>query len=97
MKGWIIMKDLEFGERYTWDDVKEAYPGMWVRMSECNLTTGSGIVDGILIGVYDDESIDVEIEMLKKKSKDKLRRTTFDMNVGVIDCLNAEMEVRDEP
>ncbi len=92
------MKELKIGERYTWDEVKEAYPGMWIRMSECNLTIGSGIIDGILIGVYnDDESINVEIKMLSEKSNDKLRRTAFDMGIGVIDCLNAEMEVRNEP
>ena len=57
-------KELEIGKRYTWEEVVEAYPGKWVRMSDCNLTVGSGIIDGILVGVYtDDESEKVELEM----------------------------------
>ena len=30
--------ELEIGKRYTWEEVVEAYPGKWVRMSDCNLT-----------------------------------------------------------
>ena len=51
-------KELEIGKRYTWEEVVEAYPGMWVRMSDCNLTVGSGIIDGILAGVYTDDSVE---------------------------------------
>ncbi len=90
--------ELEIGKRYTWEEVVEAYPGKWVRMSDCNLTVGSGIIDGILVGVYtDDESEKVELEMWDEESKDKLRRTTIGFSVGVIECLNARMEVKDEP
>ena len=54
-------------------------------MSDCNLTVGSGIIDGILVGVYtDDESEKVELEMWDEESKDKLRRTTIGFGVGVI-------------
>ena len=78
-------KELEIGKRYTWEEVVEAYPGKWVRMSDCNLTVGSGIIDGILVGVYtDDESEKVELEMWDEESKDKLRRTTIGFGVGVI-------------
>ena len=91
-------KELEIGKRYTWEEVVEAYPGKWVRMSDCNLTVGSGIIDGILVGVYtDDESEKVELEMWDEESKDKLRRTTIGFSEGVIECLNARMEVKDEP
>ena len=91
-------KELEIGKRYTWEEVVEAYPGKWVRMSDCNLTVGSGIIDGILVGVYtDDESEKVEFEMWDEESKDILDRTTIGFNVGVIECLNARMEVKDEP
>ncbi len=91
-------KELEIGKRYTWEEVVEAYPGKWVRMSDCNLTVGSGIIDGILVGVYtDDESEKVELEMWDEESKDILDRTTIGFNVGVIECLNARMEVKDEP
>ena len=38
-------------EKDTPGGVVKAYPGMWVRMSDCNLTIGSGIIDGILGGV----------------------------------------------
>ena len=92
------MNKLEIGKRYTWNEVKETYPGMWVRMSDCNLTIGSGIIDGTLVGVYtDDESIDAEIKMLDEGAKDMFCRTTDGMGIGVIDCLNAELGVRDEP
>lgn len=87
-------KGLEIGKRYTWEEVVEAYPGKWVRMSDCNLTVGSGIIDGILIGVYADDNVDtVMIKMHQENSKDELQRTTFGFNVGVIECLNAEMGV----
>lgn len=90
--------ELEIGKRYTWEEVVEAYPGMWVRMSDCNLTIGSGIIDGVLVGVYtDDESEAVELGMWDEESKDELRRTTFGFNIGVIECLSAEMGVKDEP
>ena len=90
--------ELEIGKRYTWEEVVEAYPGMWVRMSDCNLTIGSGIIDGVLVGVYtDDESEAVELGMWDEESKDELRRTTFGFNIGVIEFLNAEMGVKDEP
>ena len=90
-----MSKELEIGKRYTWEEVVEAYPGMWVRMSECNLTIGSGIIDGILAGVYTDDAVDlVMIKMHRENSKDELQRTTFGFNIGVIECLNAEMEVR---
>ncbi len=91
-------KELEIGKRYTWEEVVEAYPGKWVRMSDCNLTAGSGIIDGILVGVYtDDESEKVELEMWDEESKDILDRTTIGFNVGVIECLNAEVGVKNEP
>ena len=91
-------KGLEIGKRYTWEEVVEAYPGKWVRMSDCSLMAGAGIIDGILVGVYtDDESEKVELDMWDKESKDKLRRTTIGFNVGVIECLNARIEVKDEP
>lgn len=91
-------KELELGKRYKWEEVVEAYPGMWVRMSDCTLTYGAGIVDGILVGVYSDDEVEpVMIKMHREKSKDKLRRTTSEMGIGVIECLNATMEVRDEP
>ena len=91
-------KELEIGKTYTWEEVVEVYPGKWVRMSDCNLTVGSGLIDGILVGVYtDDESEKVELEMWDEESKDKLRRTTIGFGVGVIECLNARMEVKDEP
>ena len=90
--------ELEIGKRYTWEEVVEAYPGMWVRMSDCNLTIGSGIIDGVLVGVYtDDEAEAVELGMWDEESKDILDRTTIGFNVGVIECLNAEVGVKDEP
>lgn len=91
-------KELEPGKRYTWEEVAEAYPGMWARMSDCSLTYGSGIINGILVGVYSDDEVEpVQIQMWDDESKDELRRTTSEMSVGVIECLNADMEVRDEP
>ena len=69
---------------------------MWVRMSKCNLTKGYGIIDGILVGVYsDDEEEPIQIEIWDEESDDILDRTTCGMNIGVIECLNAEIEVRD--
>lgn len=80
-----MSKELEIGKRYTWDEVVEAYPGMWVRMSECNLIRGVIIADGILVGVYtDDESEEVMIKMHREKSEDILDRTTCDINLGVL-------------
>ena len=91
-------KELEIGKRYTWEEVVEAYPGKWVRMSDCNLTVGSGIINGILVGVYtDDESEKIELQMWDEDTKDEFQRTTFGFNVGVIECLNAEMGIKDEP
>ena len=90
--------ELEIGKRYTWEEVVEAYPGKWVRMSDCNLTVGYGIIDGILVGVYTDkESTKIELKMRHERSKDILDRTTIGFNVGVIECLNAEVGVKDEP
>ena len=37
------------------------------------------------------------IKMHREDSKDELQRTTFGFNVEVIECLNAEMRVKDEP
>lgn len=37
-----MSKELEFGKRYTWKEVQEAYPDKWVRMNDC--TFGWGIV-----------------------------------------------------
>lgn len=93
-----MYRELELGKRYTWQEIVEAQPGKWVRMSDCKLTVGAGIIDGILIGIYtDEESEYVEIKMRHEKSKDKLRRTTSEMGMGIIECLNAAMEVKDEP
>ena len=93
-----MSKELELGKRYKWGKVVETYPGMWVRMSECTLTYGAGIVDGILVGVYSDDEVEpIMIEIWDEESKDELRRTTSEMGIGVIECLNATMEVRDEP
>lgn len=92
-----MSKELKMGERYTWEQVKEAYPGMWVRMSNCNLTAGSGIIDGILVGVYSDEDVEpVQLEIFDTGSDDKLRRTIMGLGIGVIQCLNAEVGVMDE-
>jgi len=91
-----MSKELEVGKRYTWEEVVEAYPGMWARMSDCNFIVGLGVIDGILVGVYtDEESEAVELEMWHEKSKDILDRTTYDFNIGLIECLNASVEVRD--
>lgn len=91
-------KELEIGKRYTWKEVVEAYPSMWIRMSNCNLTIGSGIIDGVLKGVYSDDNVEpVMIQMHREESMDKLRRTNCDIDIGLIECLNAEMGVRDEP
>lgn len=91
-------KELKIGERYTWNQIKEAYPGKWVRVSDCNLTVGSGIIDGILVGVYSDDEVGpVQLEIFDTGSKDKLRRTIMGLGIGVIECLNAEVGVMDEP
>lgn len=93
-----MWKELELGKRYTWEKVVEAYPGIWARMLDCNLTVGSGIIDGILIGVYTDkESTEVELKMRHEKLKDILDRTTLGFSIGVIECLNAEVGVKDGP
>ena len=93
-----MLKELEMGKRYTWDEVVEAYPGMWVRMTDCTLIQDVILIDGVLVGVYtDDESEEVELKMWDEESSDELRRTTIGINTGIIECLNAEMEVRDEP
>lgn len=89
-------KELELGKRYTWEDVQKAYPGKWVRMHDCTLGWGDSIIDGILLGVYNDgETEDVRIEMWDSGSDDVLDRTSISMGMGSIDCVNAEMEVRD--
>lgn len=96
-------KELKLGKRYTWKEVTETYPDKWVRMNDCTLGWGNGIVDGILVGVYNDgETEDVRLEVWQGRNNDatkndRLRRTSIGMGVGVIDCLNAKMEVRDEP
>ena len=91
-----MSKELEIGKRYTWEEVVEAYPGMWARMSDCNFIVGLGVIDGILVGVYtDNEMSSIDIEMKHEKSKDILDRTTYGFNIGVIECLNARMEVKD--
>ncbi len=97
-----MKKKLEIGKGYTWKEVQEAYPNKWVRMNDCTFGWGNSIVDGVLTGVYNDgETEDVRIEVWEgrnnKTKNDRLRRTSIGMGVGVIDCLNAKMEVRDEP
>lgn len=90
------MEKLEFGKRYTWEQVVNAYPGKWARMSECSLGYGHSIVDGILAGVYtDDEAENIQMKLWNENSDDLFRRTTYEMAVGVIDCLNAQVGVRD--
>ena len=86
-----MIKELEVGKRYKWVDAVKTYPGKWVRMSDCTMDHAE-VVDGIFLGVYsDEESEKVELEMIENKSKDILDRTTSDMAIGVIDCLNAKM------
>lgn len=93
-----MSRELKFGNRYTWKEVQEVYPDKWVRMHDCTLGWGDSIIDGILLGVYNDgETEDVRIEIWDSGSDDLLDRTSIGMGVGVIDCLNAKMEVRDEP
>lgn len=94
------MKELEFNKRYTWKEVVEAYPGKWVRMSQCTLSEGAGIIDGILVSIHNDEEYGhTKIMLLDAGSDDELRRTTSEMSVGIITCWNARMEVDtdDEP
>lgn len=70
-------------------------------MNNCTFGWGNGIIDGILVGVYNGgETEDVHIEVWEgrndKTKNDRLRRTSIGMGNGIIDCLNAKMEVRDE-
>lgn len=79
------MGDLELGKRYTWEQVIEAYPGKWARMSECVLGYGQSIVNGILEGIYtDSEMSSVQAEIWQAKSKDLMRRTTSGMAMGIL-------------
>ena len=87
-----MKEELEFGKRYTWNEVVEAYPGKWVRMSQCTLIDGAGITDGVLVGVYSDEEHGHVLALIiKDDSDDILRRATSEMSIGVITCLNARM------
>ena len=97
-----MAKELEIGKRYAWKEVQEAYPDKWIRMNDCTFGWGQSIIDGVLAGVYNDgETEDVWIEIWKgrndKTKNDRLDRTSCGMGSGIIDCLNAKMEVRDEP
>ena len=86
-----MAKELEVGKRYRWIDAVKAYPGKWVRMRDCTMDHAE-VVDGIFLGAYSDEDVGpIQIKIWNTKSKDKLRRTTSDMAIGVIDCLNARM------
>ena len=72
----------------------EAYPGKWVRMSDCNLGYGGGIIDGILVSIHNDKECGhIKVMIRRDGSRDELMRTTSEMNIGVITCLNAKMEV----
>lgn len=74
-------------------------------MNDCSIGQGDSIVDGILAGIYNDndyEADDVRLEVFYGRrggtaKNDRFRRTTIGMGLGFIDCLNAKMEVRDEP
>lgn len=57
---------------------------------------------GIFADVYADDADDVWLEVLHGRHNgatkyDRFRRTTIGMELGFIECLNAKMEVRDEP
>lgn len=80
-----MKKELEIGKRYTWKEVQETYPGKWVRMHNCTLGWGYSIVDGILLGVYNDgETEKIYLEIIDSGSEDRLDRTTIGMDVGFI-------------
>lgn len=80
-----MKKELEIGKRYTWKKVQEAYPGKWVRMRNCTLGWVYSIVDGILLGVYNDgETEKIYLEIINSGSEDRLDRTTIGMDVGFI-------------
>lgn len=95
-------KELEIGKRYTWEEVCMAYPAKWVRMNDCTIGWGDSIVDGIFTAVHDDgdtddEWLDIWNGRNGRARNDRFRRTEVGIGVGIIDCLNAQMEVRDEP
>lgn len=95
--------ELELGKRYTWEEVQKTYPDKWVRMNKCTFGWGNSIIDGIFAGVYNDgETEDVWLEVWEGRNdnatkNDRFVRTTMGMGLGIINCLNAKMEVRDEP
>lgn len=100
-----MTNELELGKRYTWKKVQEVYSDKWVRMNDCTLGCGDSIIDGIFAGVYADDAGDADdvwLEVLHGRHNgtakyDRFRRTTIGMGLGFIECLNAKMEVRDEP
>lgn len=90
-------KELEIGKCYTWEQVKSAYPDRWVRMHNCKFGPGQCIIEGILVGVYSDDEVEpVQIMVRHDGSHDVVDRTSCGLGIGIIECLNAEVGVRDE-
>ena len=73
-----MKKELELGKRYTWEEVRKVYPRKWVHMHDCTLGWGSSIIDGILLGVYNDgETEELRLKLIDSNPDYILDRTTI--------------------
>lgn len=81
-----IVKELEMNKRYTWKEIKDAYPDMWVFLTEVEYDIHK-INSAVLVAISTFEQRDETYRLTSQKyDKIIMRRTTpsFFPTVGVL-------------
>ncbi len=78
-----VVKELELNKRYTWEDIIEAYPDMWVYMSEPVYNEDRDLISGILLAVCDFKNREDICANLYAQGKKFISRRTTDSGLGV--------------
>ena len=87
-----MIKDEKF---YTWDELVEKFPGMWVIIEDPELTEAGFIRSGKLIGVCDDTEVDeFVISCYKENKKISYERTTEESGVGTVNVQDFKFAVK---
>ena len=87
-----MIKDEKF---YTWDELVEKFPGMWVIVEEPELTEAGFIKSGKLIGVCDDTEVDeFVISCYKDNKKISYEMTTEESGVGIVNVEDFKFAVK---
>lgn len=71
-------KILELNKRYTWEQIVEAYPELWVFLTESDFKDGYNVKSGVLVAVSTFEKREAtHVRLHNENIKFVCRRTTF--------------------